>query len=46
MQFQLQASGSIVHYFDGKPVADDYEGGSKVVHCHRNCTEWYRFLYE
>lgn len=31
----------MVHYLNGKPVAADYNGGSKVIHAHRNCTEWY-----
>jgi len=41
MRFQIQASGPLVHYFDEKPVTADFEGGPKVIHCHRNCTEWY-----
>ncbi|CAJ1962132.1 unnamed protein product [Sphenostylis stenocarpa] len=36
---ESEASGPMVHYFDGKPVTADYEGGSTVTHCHRNCTE-------
>ncbi|KAI5447564.1 protein BREAST CANCER SUSCEPTIBILITY 1 homolog [Lathyrus oleraceus] len=42
---ESEASGMIVHYFDGKPVMADYEGGSKVIHCHRNCTEWAPNVY-
>ncbi|XP_058765353.1 protein BREAST CANCER SUSCEPTIBILITY 1 homolog [Vicia villosa] len=42
---ESEASGAIVHYFDGKPVTADYEGGSKVIHCHRNCTEWAPNVY-
>ncbi|XP_027338663.1 protein BREAST CANCER SUSCEPTIBILITY 1 homolog [Abrus precatorius] len=42
---ESEASGQMVHYFDGKPVTADYEGGSKVTHCHRNCTEWAPNVY-
>ncbi|CAI8590892.1 unnamed protein product [Vicia faba] len=42
---ESEASGTIVHYFDGKPVTADYEGGSKVIHCHKNCTEWAPNVY-
>ncbi|GAU35897.1 hypothetical protein TSUD_383890 [Trifolium subterraneum] len=42
---ESEASGPMVHYFDGKPVTADYEGGSKVIHCHRNCTEWAPNVY-
>jgi hypothetical protein len=41
MRFEIQASGPMVHYFDEKPVTADFEGEPKVIHCHRNCTEWY-----
>lgn len=37
---KLQASGEMVHYCNGRPVAADYNGGSKVIHSHKNCTEW------
>ncbi|XP_045804839.1 protein BREAST CANCER SUSCEPTIBILITY 1 homolog [Trifolium pratense] len=42
---ESEASGPMVHYFDGKPVTADYERGSKVIHCHRNCTEWAPNVY-
>ncbi|KAK7331405.1 hypothetical protein VNO77_25629 [Canavalia gladiata] len=42
---ESEASGPMVHYFDGKPVTADYEGGSKVTHCHKNCTEWAPNVY-
>lgn len=40
-----EASGIMVHYLNGKPVAGDYDGGSKVIHAHRNCTEWAPNVY-
>lgn len=40
LQVILQASGEMVHYYNGKPVSADYNGGSKIIHSHRNCTEW------
>ncbi|KAI8524602.1 hypothetical protein RHMOL_Rhmol13G0161800 [Rhododendron molle] len=40
-----EASGIMVHYLNGKPVAADYNGGSKVIHAHRNCTEWAPNVY-
>ncbi|XP_028187915.1 protein BREAST CANCER SUSCEPTIBILITY 1 homolog isoform X1 [Glycine soja] len=42
---ESEASGPMVHYLDGRPVTSDYEGGSKVTHCHRNCTEWAPNVY-
>ncbi|KAL2341101.1 hypothetical protein Fmac_009041 [Flemingia macrophylla] len=42
---ESEASGPLTHYLDGKPVTADYEGGSEVVHCHRNCTEWAPNVY-
>ncbi|KAK7332153.1 hypothetical protein VNO80_28901 [Phaseolus coccineus] len=42
---ESEASGPMVHYLDGKPVPADYEGGFKVTHCHRNCTEWAPNVY-
>ncbi|GFZ10751.1 tetratricopeptide repeat (TPR)-like superfamily protein [Actinidia rufa] len=35
-----EASGDMVHHLNGIPVSADYNGGSKVIHAHRNCTEW------
>jgi len=29
-----------MHYYNGKPVAADYNGGVNVIHCHKHCTEW------
>ncbi|KAK4254598.1 hypothetical protein QN277_009956 [Acacia crassicarpa] len=42
---ESEASGEMVHYYKGKPVAADHEGGSKVIHSHRNCTEWAPNVY-
>ncbi|XAR72517.1 Ubiquitin--protein ligase [Bertholletia excelsa] len=42
---ESEASGVMVHYFNGKPVAADFDGGSKVIHVHRNCTEWAPNVY-
>ncbi|KAK7303081.1 hypothetical protein RJT34_13980 [Clitoria ternatea] len=42
---ESEASGPMMHYLDGKPVTVGYEGGSKVTHCHRNCTEWAPNVY-
>ncbi|CAL1402976.1 unnamed protein product [Linum trigynum] len=38
-------SGEIVHYFNGKPVAADQVGQSKVIHCHKSCAEWAPNVY-
>ncbi|KAK6932119.1 BRCT domain [Dillenia turbinata] len=35
-----EASGEMVHYLNGKPVAADFDGTPKVIHSHKNCTEW------
>uniref|UniRef100_A0A2N9G1B9 BRCT domain-containing protein n=1 Tax=Fagus sylvatica TaxID=28930 RepID=A0A2N9G1B9_FAGSY len=37
---ESEAAGEMVHYYNGKSVAADHNGGSKVIHSHRNCTEW------
>ncbi|KAL6201474.1 hypothetical protein ACLB2K_025188 [Fragaria x ananassa] len=42
---ESEASGEIVHYYNGKPVAADHNGGSNVIHSHRNCTEWAPNVY-
>ncbi|XP_050369496.1 protein BREAST CANCER SUSCEPTIBILITY 1 homolog [Argentina anserina] len=42
---ESEASGEIVHYHNGKPVTADHNGGSKVIHSHRNCTEWAPNVY-
>ncbi|KAK6254198.1 hypothetical protein QUC31_015918 [Theobroma cacao] len=42
---ESEASGQMVHYYDGRPVPLDYNGGSKVIHSHKNCTEWAPNVY-
>nr|XP_029116035.1 protein BREAST CANCER SUSCEPTIBILITY 1 homolog isoform X2 [Elaeis guineensis] len=38
-------SGKMMHYFNGKPVAADFNGGVDVIHSHKNCTEWAPDVY-
>ncbi|WCJ33512.1 breast cancer associated RING 1 [Euphorbia peplus] len=40
-----EASGEMVHYSDGRPVAANFNGGLKVIHAHRNCAEWAPNVY-
>ncbi|KAF2323981.1 hypothetical protein GH714_005853 [Hevea brasiliensis] len=40
-----EASGDMVHYCNGRPVAANYNSGSKVIHSHRNCAEWAPNVY-
>ncbi|GMI87859.1 breast cancer susceptibility1, ARABIDOPSIS THALIANA BREAST CANCER SUSCEPTIBILITY1 [Hibiscus trionum] len=40
-----EATGEMVHYYEGRPVPQDYNGGSKVIHSHKNCTEWAPNVY-
>ncbi|KAJ8758777.1 hypothetical protein K2173_000498 [Erythroxylum novogranatense] len=40
-----EVSGEMVHYHNGRPVAADFDAGSKVIHSHRNCTEWAPNVY-
>ncbi|MED6120380.1 hypothetical protein PIB30_020394 [Stylosanthes scabra] len=42
---ESEASGPMMHYCGSKPVSADYEGGYKVIHSHRNCTEWAPNVY-
>lgn len=37
----LQASGEIVYFCNGRAVSADHSGASKIIHAHRNCTEWF-----
>ncbi|KAH0454231.1 hypothetical protein IEQ34_016155 [Dendrobium chrysotoxum] len=41
----LELSGEIMHYCDGKSVAADFNGGVNVIHSHKNCTEWAPDVY-
>ncbi|XP_064970451.1 protein BREAST CANCER SUSCEPTIBILITY 1 homolog isoform X1 [Musa acuminata AAA Group] len=38
-------SGEMMHYFNGKPVAADFNGGRNVIHSHKHCTEWAPDVY-
>ncbi|XP_039006571.1 protein BREAST CANCER SUSCEPTIBILITY 1 homolog isoform X2 [Hibiscus syriacus] len=40
-----EATGEMVHYYEGRPVPQGYNGGSKVIHSHKNCTEWAPNVY-
>ncbi|ONK65178.1 uncharacterized protein A4U43_C07F34490 [Asparagus officinalis] len=40
-----EESGEMVHYFNGKPVAVDYNEGVNVIHSHKHCTEWAPDVY-
>ncbi|XP_015868465.3 protein BREAST CANCER SUSCEPTIBILITY 1 homolog [Ziziphus jujuba] len=42
---ESEATGEIVHYYNGMPVAANHHGGSKVIHSHKNCTEWAPNVY-
>ncbi|CAB4276528.1 unnamed protein product [Prunus armeniaca] len=42
---ESEVSGEIVRYYNGKPVAVDHNGGLKVIHAHRICTEWAPNVY-
>ncbi|KAE8663547.1 Protein BREAST CANCER SUSCEPTIBILITY 1-like protein [Hibiscus syriacus] len=39
------ATREMVHYYEGRPVPQGYNGGSKVIHLHKNCTEWAPNVY-
>ncbi|KAK8625447.1 hypothetical protein V6N13_090319 [Hibiscus sabdariffa] len=40
-----EATGEMVHYYEGRPVPQDYNCGSMVIHSHKNCTEWAPNVY-
>ncbi|EOA19191.1 hypothetical protein CARUB_v10007870mg [Capsella rubella] len=40
-----EASGEMAHYLRGEPVSADFDGGSKVIHVHKNCAEWAPNVY-
>ncbi|KAF8114992.1 hypothetical protein N665_0030s0041 [Sinapis alba] len=42
---ETEASGKIAHYHRGEPVSADFDGGSKVIHVHKNCAEWAPNVY-
>ncbi|XP_022762205.1 LOW QUALITY PROTEIN: protein BREAST CANCER SUSCEPTIBILITY 1 homolog [Durio zibethinus] len=40
-----EASGEMFHYYDGRSVPLDHNGGFKVIHSHKNCAEWAPNVY-
>ncbi|CAH8389506.1 unnamed protein product [Eruca vesicaria subsp. sativa] len=42
---ETEASGKMAHYHKGEPVSADFDGGSKVIHVHKNCAEWAPNVY-
>ncbi|KFK28705.1 hypothetical protein AALP_AA7G035900 [Arabis alpina] len=40
-----EASGEMAHYHKGEPVSAHFNGGSKVIHVHKNCAEWAPNVY-
>ncbi|KAJ4824240.1 hypothetical protein Tsubulata_018061 [Turnera subulata] len=42
---ETEASGEMVHYCNGRPVAADSNDGHKMIHSHKNCTEWAPNVY-
>ncbi|XP_073297413.1 protein BREAST CANCER SUSCEPTIBILITY 1 homolog isoform X1 [Primulina huaijiensis] len=39
------ASGPMVKYYNGKLVTDSQAASSKIIHVHKNCTEWAPNVY-
>ncbi|KAL6841523.1 hypothetical protein ACP4OV_028666 [Aristida adscensionis] len=39
-----EVSGEMVHYYNGKQVSADFNGGS-VIHSHKSCLEWAPNVY-
>ncbi|KAK9088483.1 hypothetical protein Scep_027565 [Stephania cephalantha] len=42
---ESEASGVMMHYFNGKLVAANYNEGFNVINSHKNCTEWAPNVY-
>ncbi|XP_073274533.1 protein BREAST CANCER SUSCEPTIBILITY 1 homolog isoform X2 [Primulina huaijiensis] len=40
-----EASGAMVKYYNGKVVTDSQTASSKIIHVHKNCTEWAPNVY-
>ncbi|CAN0874886.1 Protein BREAST CANCER SUSCEPTIBILITY 1 homolog [Linum grandiflorum] len=40
-----EASGHMINYYNGRPVAANYVDQSKVIHCHKSCAEWAPNVY-
>ncbi|KAM7258640.1 hypothetical protein ACFE04_014381 [Oxalis oulophora] len=37
--------GQMAHYHNGRSVALDFNGGTKIIHCHKECAEWAPNVY-
>ncbi|XP_073038112.1 protein BREAST CANCER SUSCEPTIBILITY 1 homolog isoform X1 [Primulina eburnea] len=42
---ESEASGAMVKYYNGKVVTDSQTASSKIIHVHKNCTEWAPNVY-
>ncbi|KAF3785916.1 BREAST CANCER SUSCEPTIBILITY 1-like protein [Nymphaea thermarum] len=42
---EKEVCGEMLHFANGRIVSSDYNGGSAVVHAHRNCVEWAPDVY-
>ncbi|RCV17000.1 hypothetical protein SETIT_3G183600v2 [Setaria italica] len=40
-----EESGKMVHYHNGKEVPAEFNGGTGVIHSHKNCLEWAPDVY-
>ncbi|KAL6609684.1 hypothetical protein ACP70R_039653 [Stipagrostis hirtigluma subsp. patula] len=40
-----EVSGEMVHYHNGKQVPAEFNGGTNVIHSHKNCLEWAPDVY-
>lgn len=43
--FMVQATGPMLHYANGKPVAGEDACHPNVIHVHTQCIEWYVYLF-
>ncbi|CAA0832292.1 Protein BREAST CANCER SUSCEPTIBILITY 1 homolog [Striga hermonthica] len=42
---ESEATGSMVHYLNGKLVAENHNANKDAIHVHKNCTEWAPNVY-
>ncbi|GER24630.1 protein BREAST CANCER SUSCEPTIBILITY 1 homolog [Striga asiatica] len=42
---ESEATGSMVHYLNGKLVAENHNAKKDAIHVHKNCTEWAPNVY-
>ncbi|KAL8468583.1 hypothetical protein ACS0TY_031684 [Phlomoides rotata] len=42
---ESEASGIMVHYLNGKLVADDHDARKNAIHVHKSCAEWAPNVY-